>query len=42
MRNVLAHQYFEIDTEIIWSVVESELPRLKEWFQVILDTRDNG
>lgn len=41
MRNVLVHQYFEIDTEIIWSVVENELPKLKEWFQVILDARDN-
>lgn len=42
MRNILVHQYFEIDTDIIWSVVESELPKLKAWFQAILDAQDNG
>jgi uncharacterized protein with HEPN domain len=39
MRNVLVHQYFEIDTDIVWSVVENDL--IKEWFQTILDTRDS-
>jgi uncharacterized protein with HEPN domain len=38
MRNVLVHQYFEIDTDIVWSVVENDLPKLKEWFQTILGT----
>ena len=28
-RNVLAHQYLDIDLEIVWSVVESCLPDLK-------------
>ena len=42
MRNVLVHQYFEIDTDIVWAVVENELPKLKEWFQVIRDTRGSG
>ena len=38
MRNVLVHQYFEIDTDIVWSVVENDLPKLKGWFQAILGT----
>lgn len=38
MRNVLVHHYFEIDSDIVWSVVENDLPRLKKWFQTILDT----
>lgn len=37
MRNVLVHQYFGIDTDIVWSVVERELPNLKVQFQKILD-----
>lgn len=37
MRNVLVHQYFEIDTDIVWTVVERELPRLKAQFHTILD-----
>jgi uncharacterized protein with HEPN domain len=42
MRNILVHQYFEIDIDIVWSVVENDLPRLKEWFRAILDTRNSG
>ena len=29
MRNILVHHYFEIDTDIVWSVVEKDLPDLK-------------
>ena len=42
MRNVLVHQYFEVDTDIIWSVVESELPKLKLLFQAMLEAQDRG
>ena len=27
-RNVLAHDYLEIDLEVVWSVVEQDLPKL--------------
>ena len=30
MRNILAHEYFGIDLEIIWNVVEKELSKLEE------------
>ena len=30
MRDVVVHDYFEIDDEIVWNVVERELPRLRE------------
>ena len=30
MRNVLVHNYFNIDLDIVWQVVETELPALKE------------
>jgi len=36
MRNVLVHHYFEIDTEIVWTVVERDLPTLKTQIQRLL------
>lgn len=29
-RNVLVHEYFRIDVDIVWSIVQQELPNLKE------------
>jgi uncharacterized protein with HEPN domain len=36
MRNILVHYYFRIDTEIVWQVVERDLPNLKELLQTML------
>jgi uncharacterized protein with HEPN domain len=36
MRNILVHHYFDIDTEIVWSVVENDLPLLKQKIQTLL------
>jgi len=33
MRHILVHGYFEIDTEIVWTVVEKDLTPLKDQFQ---------
>lgn len=30
MRHILVHDYFAIDIEIVWNVVENELPVLQE------------
>lgn len=40
MRNILVHQYFEIDTDIVWSVVENDLPRLQASFLAIRDAHE--
>lgn len=29
MRNILVHHYFDLDTAVVWSVVENDLPDLK-------------
>lgn len=29
MRNILVHNYFAIDKDLVWAVVENELPKLK-------------
>jgi len=35
-RNVLAHQYFGVDDEAVWAVVEHDLPALKQKVQDVL------
>lgn len=29
MRNKLVHEYFDIDTELVWTTIHSDLPALK-------------
>jgi len=29
MRNVFVHEYFGIDTEILWEIIKFDLPELK-------------
>lgn len=36
MRNILVHDYFGIDLDIVWAVVERDLPRLKPQIKTIL------
>ncbi|MCX6029787.1 MAG: DUF86 domain-containing protein [Chloroflexi bacterium] len=36
MRHVLVHGYFEIDLDIVWTVIEKDLPPLKSAIEVIL------
>jgi uncharacterized protein with HEPN domain len=35
-RNVLVHQYFGIDWDVVWTVVQSDLPVLKRQIEEIL------
>ena len=30
LRNVIVHEYFGIDLEIVWGVIERDLPALKK------------
>ena len=36
MRNALVHEYFDIDTDIVWTVIERELPILKQEIEKII------
>lgn len=36
MRHVLVHDYFRVNYEIVWGVVEVDLPPLKSQIQIIL------
>ncbi len=37
-RNVLVHEYFRVDVDIVWAIVEQELPELKNKIESILQT----
>ncbi len=40
MRNILIHIYFGIDLDIVWSVVENDLPSLKTSVDTILSKEE--
>ena len=37
MRHILVHDYFEIDKDIVWGVVERDLPVLKANVEMMLE-----
>lgn len=42
MRDVVAHQYFGVDVEVIWNAVQEELPGLVVATRVLLDSSPRG
>ena len=36
-RDILIHEYFGVDLDLVWEIVERNLPELKEKIQKILD-----
>lgn len=41
MRNILVHNYFSIDTDIVWAVIENDLHKLKAVISAYLDEHPN-
>jgi uncharacterized protein with HEPN domain len=39
-RNVLVHQYFRVDVDIVWFIVKQEIPKLKNQIEMILPQLD--
>jgi uncharacterized protein with HEPN domain len=37
MRNILIHDYFSIDADIVWAVVENDLPELERQITAMLN-----
>jgi uncharacterized protein with HEPN domain len=42
MRHILTHHYFDIDVEVVWAVVENDLPELNKQIQEILKQLETG
>ncbi len=38
MRHIIVHDYFRVDYDIVWDVVEEELPNLKAQLQEFLES----
>lgn len=38
LRNVLVHEYFGVDNEVLWDIIRNHLPRLRQDMERILDT----
>lgn len=36
MRHILVHDYFAVDTDVVWDVIERDLPDLKAKIEMIL------
>jgi uncharacterized protein with HEPN domain len=41
MRDVLTHQYDEVDLDVVWEVVQSDIPQLLELIQPLLPKNDD-
>ena len=42
VRHILVHEYFEIDKDVVWSVVVGDLPHLKQRIERALNTLEKG
>lgn len=40
MRNILVHNYFDVDFETVWKIVERDLPPLEKAMRSILAKLD--
>jgi len=36
IRNKIIHDYFGIDYDIVWDVLKTDIPPLKEWIEIII------
>lgn len=41
-RNRIIHEYAEVDTEIVWAIVQNEVPRLLEKSEALLEESGHG
>jgi uncharacterized protein with HEPN domain len=41
-RNRIVHEYAEVDTEIVWAIVQNEVPRLLENSESLLEESGHG
>jgi len=42
MRHILVHDYFAVDTDVVWDVIERDLPDLKAKIETMLAKLESG
>ena len=40
MRHIFVHEYFGIDTALVWEIIKNDVPELKEKIKQILDIKE--
>jgi len=38
MRNIFVHEYFGIDTNLVWEIIKNDIPELKEKISVVVSS----
>jgi uncharacterized protein with HEPN domain len=38
LRNILVHEYFGIDTDLVWQIINTDMPLFKDKISVILNS----
>lgn len=41
LRDILIHEYFQVDYELVWEVIQNDIPLAKEWFDIIISEERN-
>jgi uncharacterized protein with HEPN domain len=42
MRDVLVHDYFNVDLNVLWKTVQEDIPELKSMFVKIIEDLNRG
>ena len=42
LRDVLIHEYFQVDYEVVWEVLQNDVPLAKEWIDLIIIEEKNN
>ena len=42
LRNILVHEYFRIDCDVLWDIIQNYLPRLRREMQKMLEQEGGG
>jgi uncharacterized protein with HEPN domain len=37
LRNIIAHHYFGINVDLVWQIIQNDLPKLKEELNILLN-----
>ncbi len=37
IRDVIIHDYFGLDFDIIWDTIKTDIPVLKDWMEIIIE-----
>jgi len=42
LRDILIHEYFGIDEEIVWDIIQNKLPSLKKKISKLMKSKENS